>query len=125
MSKQSRRLKRRTRQSRSRTVTMTPEVADALRAQQVRFKEKFGREPGPSDPVFFDPDADTPQQMDAEKLDQVMIEAMVEAGMDPSYIYAFKRTGLLVTTDNWDKLSPEDQAEWNAAISEPEKGREQ
>jgi hypothetical protein len=22
--------------------------------------EKFGREPGPYDPVFFDPDADTP-----------------------------------------------------------------
>ena len=45
---------------------------------------------------------------------------MVKAGIDPSYIYAFKKTGLLVTTDNWDKLSPEDQAEWMAAISEAE-----
>lgn len=74
---------------------MTPEVADALRTQQQRFKEKFG--PGPGDPVFFDPDADTPQEMDAEKLDNVLIEAMVKADMDPSYIYAFKKTGLLVT----------------------------
>jgi len=45
--------------------------------------------------------------------------------MDPSYIYAYKKTGLLVTTDNWDKLSPEDQAEWIAAISESEKLSEQ
>jgi hypothetical protein len=49
------------------------------------------------------------QEIDAEKLDKVMIEAMVKAGIDPFYIYAFKKTGLLVTADNWDKLSPEDQ----------------
>jgi len=53
------------------------------------------------------------------------IEAMVKAGIDPSYIYAFKKTGLLVTTDNWDKLSPEDQEAWEAAINESEKVREQ
>ena len=48
----------------------------------------------------------------------------MKAGIDPSYIYAFKKTGLLVTTDNWDKLSPEDQEAWEAAISESEKVRE-
>jgi hypothetical protein len=99
---------------------MTPEVADALRQQKQLFKEKFGREPDPNDPLFFDPDVDTPQEMNGEKIDKVTIEAMVKAGTDPSYIYAFKKTGLLVTTDNWDKLSPEDQAEWMAAISEAE-----
>jgi hypothetical protein len=36
-----------------------------------------------------------------------MIEAMVKAGIDPFYIYAFQKTGLIVTADNWDKLSPE------------------
>ena len=121
MSKQSRRLNRRIRQPRSRTVAMTPEVADGLRKQEQLFKEKFGREPGPGDPVFFDPDADTPQKINEEHVDKAIIEAMVKAGMDPSYIYAYKKTGLLVTTDNWDKLSPEDQAEWTAAISESEK----
>jgi hypothetical protein len=125
MSKQSGRLNRTTRQSRSRTVSMTPEVADALRMQQVQFKEKFGREPASSDPVFFDPDSDTPQEIDIEKLDEMMIEAMVKAGIDPFYIYAFKKTGLLVTVDNWDKLSPEDQDEWNAAIREFEEIGEQ
>jgi hypothetical protein len=125
MSKQSGRLNRTTRQSRSRTVSMTPEVADALRTQQVQFKEKFGREPAPGDPVFFDPDSDTPQEIDAEKLDKMMIDVMVKAGIDPFYIYAFKKTGLLVTANNWDKLSPEDQEEWNAAIGELEEIREQ
>ena len=125
MSKQSRRLNRRTRQPRSRTVAMTAEVADGLRKQEQLFKEKFGREPGPGDPVFFDPDADTPQKINEEYVDKAIIEAMVKAGMDPSYIYAYKKTGLLVTTDNWDKLSPEDQAEWKAAISESEKIGEQ
>jgi hypothetical protein len=46
------------------------------------------------------------QEIDAEKLDRVMIEAMVKAGIDLFYIYAFKKTGLLVTADNWDKLFP-------------------
>jgi len=67
MGKQSRRLNRRARQPRSRTVEMTPEVADALRQQKQLFKEKFGREPGPDDPVLFDPDADAPQAMNGEK----------------------------------------------------------
>jgi hypothetical protein len=100
MSKQSRRLGRRIRQPGSRIVSMTPDVADAIRMQQQMFREKFGRDTGPGDPVFFDPDADAPQAFDSEKLDKAVIEAMVKSGMDPSYIYAYKKTGLLVTTEN-------------------------
>jgi hypothetical protein len=32
----------------------------AMREQLVRFRQKFGRDPGPDDPVFFDPEKDTP-----------------------------------------------------------------
>jgi len=120
MGKQSKRLNRRARQVQSRTVEMMPEVANALRQQKQLFKEKFGRQPDPDDPLFFDPEADTPQGMNDETIDKLTIDAMVKAGIDPSYIYAYKKTGLLVTTDNWEKLSPEDQAEWMAAISEAE-----
>jgi hypothetical protein len=70
--------------------------------------------------AFFDPDADTPKEMSGEEIGEVTIEAMVKAGIDPPYTYALKKTGLLVTRDNWDKLSPEDQAEWMAAMSEAE-----
>jgi hypothetical protein len=37
-------------------VPMTPLVHQALLEQRNAFIEKFGREPGPDDPVFFDPD---------------------------------------------------------------------
>ena len=42
-------------------VKMDPELARAMKNQLRAFKKKFGREPGPNDPVFFDPDVDTPQ----------------------------------------------------------------
>jgi len=37
-------------------VPMTPLVHQALLEQRNAFIEKFGREPGPDDPVFFDTD---------------------------------------------------------------------
>jgi hypothetical protein len=39
---------------------MTPRVHEALLEQGKAFIDKFGREPGPEDPVFFDPDKDVP-----------------------------------------------------------------
>jgi hypothetical protein len=116
MGKQTRRLSRRTRSGR--TVPMTPEVEKAIEDQMQFFRDKFGREPGPDDPLFFDPDADIPQLMTDEKIRKGIIDAMVAAGLDPSFIYAYQKTGLLPTEDNWDSLSPKDQAEWRAAIAE-------
>jgi hypothetical protein len=43
--------------SRVTKVAITDRTRAILEAQQQRFREKFGRDPGPSDPVFFDPDA--------------------------------------------------------------------
>ncbi len=42
-------------------------MAMAIEKQRVAFIAKFGREPGKGDPVFFDPDADTPQRISREK----------------------------------------------------------
>lgn len=42
------------------TVPIDAETERLLRKQLALFEEKFGRPPGPEDPVFFDPDADTP-----------------------------------------------------------------
>src|SRR5271169_3841298 len=45
--------------------------------------------------------------------------AMVAAGIRPEIIYAHRKTGgLLVTEENQGKLSAEDIAEWEAAIDE-------
>ncbi len=51
-----------------RSIELQPEAREALQEQLERFREKFGREPGPKDPVFFNPDADQPEPMTAEQM---------------------------------------------------------
>lgn len=86
--------------------------------QREAFIEKFGREPGPDDPVFFDPDADEPRELDLESYEKDLAEAMAAARIDPRLIYASRKTGLLVTEDNLDKLAEGALEEWNAALDE-------
>jgi len=57
------------------------QMADALQKQLERFRRKFGREPGPNDPIFFDPDADEPRPADNMKLKAAMLEAAHQAGL--------------------------------------------
>jgi len=40
-----------------------------------------------------------------------MLEAMKQAGLDPAIIYAFEKTGLIVTESNEHLVSKEDRAE--------------
>jgi hypothetical protein len=113
-----RRIKHR-KSTRGRTVKLDPESMDMMQHQLQAFREKFGREPGPGDPIFFDPDADTPQPFRLEKFLEESTEAMVAAGIRPEIIYAHRKTGgLIVTEENQEKLSAEDIAEWEAAIDE-------
>ena len=62
-----------------REVPLTPDAHEALLQQREAFIEKFGREPGPDDPVFFDPDADTPQPLDLERYEKDLADAMAVA----------------------------------------------
>ncbi|MDL4813164.1 hypothetical protein [Actinomadura opuntiae] len=89
-------------------VTVTPgegeeaQVADALRQQEELFRAEFGREMGPDDPVFFDPDADEPVPVDP---DRMMAEVRQEAERmtDPqmrAYLLAFADCGYMVTEAN-------------------------
>jgi hypothetical protein len=67
------------------------ETLEALRRE---FGERFGRAPGPDDPVFFDPSAEEPRTLDedGEALFIAMSEmAMRRAGIDPSLIYASRK----------------------------------
>jgi hypothetical protein len=90
------------------------------RKQVVAFRRKFGREMGPEDPYFFDPNTTTPQlraSKDSRFAMDVLVEMMVETGIDPAAIYAFKSTGGLFP-DPTVPFSPAQQSEWNAAIRE-------
>jgi hypothetical protein len=96
---------------------------EALEALRQDFRERFGRDPGPDDPVFFDPSAEEPRPLgeDGEALFIAMSEmAMRRAGIDPSLIYASRKTGLIVTERNQHLLSDDDRADWIEAIFEYE-----
>ena len=100
----------------SRSIIVSSELEEAFKEQRKRFIEKFGREPTPDDPIFFDPDADTPQPYSEENFNKTLIEDMRNAGIDERYIKAYKKTGLLVTQDNMDLLTPEEIEEFEAAM---------
>jgi hypothetical protein len=66
------------------SLDLSPEGKDILEDQKIAFRKKFGRDPGPDDPIFFDPDAETPQPFPAEKIKQ-MEAVMAEHGMDEEW----------------------------------------
>ncbi|MDQ3973656.1 MAG: hypothetical protein M3276_04875 [Actinomycetota bacterium] len=101
---------------RRRQVAVDPKMKEALERQLERFRQKFGRDPGPGDPVFFDPDADQPLPIPPAKAEAAMVEAMEQADVDPALIYAYQHTGLVVTEANRHLLSAEDLAEWQEAV---------
>jgi len=49
-------------------IKMNKEVHEAVKRQLESFKEKFGREAGPDDPLFFDPDYDEPRPLTEPKV---------------------------------------------------------
>ena len=63
-------------------IKMNKELYEAIMQQQKSFVEKFGREPGPNDPLFFDPDSDVPIPLSESKLRKELSEAARKAGLD-------------------------------------------
>jgi hypothetical protein len=102
----------------TRTVKMTAQIKATVQSQTQKFREKFGREPGPKDPLFFNPDALKPEPFRLDEFQEETEKAMVLAGIRPEIIYAFRKTGLIVTEDNYGKLPKSAQAEWTAAMEE-------
>ena len=113
---------------------MNAEAQRAIQEQLRKFREKFGREAGPEDPIFFDPDADTPQPISKAGLDEMtgqILSAAGKAGVRSELIYAMKKTGRIVTESNQHLLTDEELQEWQDAIKEylalvdTQQGREQ
>ena len=104
----------------SNRMPLPAETPDAIACQLEAFRKKFGRDPGPDDPIFFDPDATEPVPLNPQQYEQDMIETMAQAGVNPAFIYAFKRTGRIVTESNKHRFSEKELRRWNDAISEYE-----
>ncbi len=112
------RIKPSSKKKQGRQIPLSEEMVTMLEQQRESFRLKFGREPGQQDPVFFDPDMDTPRPLDIDKSDEELLTAMKAAGIAPELIHAWQRTGRLVTEENHYLLSAKDVAEWQAAIEE-------
>jgi hypothetical protein len=97
---------------------LPPEVVEGFEVQRKLFIEKFGREPGADDPIFFDPTKDQPQPMDDYAVRVQIVNAMSVAGIAQEYIYAYQKTGLMPTKANQHLLSKADLEEWDAAIAD-------
>ena len=93
------------------SVPMTNEVREVIEEQKRKFIEKFGREPEDDENLFFD-------MPPLEHAEHFMVEGMKQAGLDPAIIYAFEKTGLLVTEMNEHLISNKDREEWEAAVRE-------
>ena len=102
----------------TKSIPVSPETLELMKQQQTAFRQKFGREPGPNDPIFFDPNADTPQPVDVEASNQAIVKAMGDAGLPGHFIYAFQKTGRLVSEENQKFLTDAELKEWNDAIAE-------
>jgi hypothetical protein len=113
-------MKRRKKRSRSRPLPLTDELRHLLERQREHFRETFGREPAPTDPVWFDPDTDELHPLDPDRVETDIVRAVEQAGIDPALIYAYWRTGRMVTQDTMRLLSPSERAEWDAALEEYE-----
>ena len=96
----------------------------AIYHRQIRaFRLKFGREMGPEDPFFFDPQADSPSfrpDKDAQYVAARLAKLFEEAGAEPAHVFAFRKTGLL--PPDVDRLTPAERAEWEAAVAEYHRG---
>ena len=65
----------------TRVAKMSRELTLALLLHKQLFIKKFGREPLPTDPIFFDPTKDVPTRMTPEQFNKVF----------GPYIHAYKR----------------------------------
>ena len=90
-------------------------VADWERDARTRFVTKFGREPGPGE-LPFDEDADTPRPADRKKLEERALAWMIERGAPPHLIFAFRRTGLVVSEESYHLLPEESRQAWDEAM---------
>jgi hypothetical protein len=101
----------------SRKVSLSRDAKDTLEHQRALFREKFGRDLGPGDPVFFDPNAKEPQPL--PPLDPAVLEsAALEAGIRPEIAYAVAKTGVFLMKENEHLYSDKDKEDFQAAVDE-------
>ena len=99
-------------------VRMDQGTMAAMQAQFRMFEEKFGRPPGPADPVFFDPNGEEPRPLAMDGAQDNTVRMLKAAGISPAWIYAHEHTDGLLPTWDGRFLSEQDQDEWADKVEE-------
>ena len=94
-------------------VPMTKEVSELLKQHRANLEKKLGRPVQPDDPVFPELAA-----LSEEDLKKQLIDDFQKVGIRPVLIYAFEKTGLMVTEQNKHLIPDVDLAEWDDAVEE-------
>src|SRR6266540_2326965 len=100
----------------AKVLAMDADAKTMFQAQLRAFEDKFGRPPGPGDPVFFDPDADEPRPMPLAGMERASTDMLRAAGVCGAWIYACQHTGGLLPRPDGTFNTAADAAEWQEAV---------
>jgi hypothetical protein len=81
------------------TAVPVPSDHEIRQAQRETFRWKFGRDPRPEDPTFIHHDPVGPRPMTDAEIDAAVMAAMRQAGIQPEFVYAYRRCGFLLTEE--------------------------
>ena len=90
----------------------------AARRQMDRSQRISDRDTGAEGSELHGPHSDNPFGLDVDSLQIDFATLMRKAHIPGELIYAYLRTGLLVTEENYEYLAPEDRLAWDGAINE-------
>lgn len=90
-------------------IPISDEMMEILDEQKRKFRDVYGRDPGPNDKVFFD----APPY---ELIEHGIVQAMQEVGFDPSKVNAFIETGLIPSELNINRIPKADLDKWSEIV---------
>lgn len=100
-------------------VPISPKVGRIIENAKNKFKRIFGREPKGNDPMMVEKYLVSIRDIERETLD-----AMLRAGTPPELMYAYRKTGRLLTKKASRLIPDKDVQEWHDAIAEYQKIKE-
>lgn len=96
------------------SIPLTKDATELVNKAEADYWRVFGRAPNKaSDPLLL-----TKYLVSEDELARQCVEAMRVAGVRPEIIYAYQKTGLILTEQNLDLATTRDVDEWDDAIDE-------
>ena len=91
-------------------VPISDEMQQEFQNYFAKFREEHGRDIEPDEYIFSD--------LDLPQVEADMILLLKRAGVPPALIYAYEKTGRLVTEENKRFLTDKELEEWDNAVEE-------